>query len=487
MTEAVGTTDRRRVAIVGAGLSGLSTAVKLHLADPSIELTLLEASDRVGGVIHSESVGEFLIDHGADMFATEPQGVIELCRQVGIDDRLIEPNVKGRGARIVSGRRLVPVPEGFVVMRSTRLIPMLTTPLLSVRGKIRFLRERWIKPSREQDESIGSFVRRRMGAQVLDRIVAPLAAGIYTGDIDRLSMRATMGPVAEMERQHGSLAKASSVAKKSKQNQVSERHSAGARYDRFRSFAGGMVELIQGLANALPAESIRLHAPVYGMERIGDRIRVSITLKNRDTESAEFDHVVVTTPSAISATLIGGLAPVAADELKAIEATSTAIVVLGVRQSDIREDINTFGFVVPAAENRKILAGSFSSNKFAGRAPDGCVLIRCFIGGALQSELLARSDDELIEIARTELAELIGLSGKPIAKRVVRWNSAMPQYNVGHLDRANKIQEEIASVPGLSLVTNAVGGVGIASVVRSADQVAKNVVASFTASTSPNQ
>lgn len=476
MSDVGRTPDRRKVAIVGVGLSGLATAVRLQQSDPSTELTLFESADRVGGVIHSEMVDGFLIDHGADMFATEPSGVVELCGQVGIEDQLIEPKLAGRGARIVRHGRLVPVPEGFVVMRATKLLPMLTTPLLSPLGKLRFFAERWIKPTDLQEESIGDFVRRRMGTQVLDRIVAPLAAGIYTGDIDRLSMLATMGPIAEMEREHGSLARAAAAARKSSQGHTSEQQSAGARYDRFRSFGGGMVELIRGLARALPEHSIRLKSSVYGIERIGNQMRVNCSDTNAETESGQFDHVIVTTPPAVAATLIGGLAPIAADELKAIESTSTSIVVLGVRRSDIREDINTFGFVVPPAEKRKILAGSFASNKFAGRAPDDCALIRCFIGGALQPELLDHSDEDLIQIVREELADLIGLSGTPIVSRVIRWNSAMPQYNVGHLDRAEKIQKDVDSVHGLSLVTNATGGVGIAAVVRSSDRVASEVL-----------
>ena len=486
MTARAQTQDRHRVAIVGAGLSGLATAAKLRLADPSIDVTVFESADRAGGVIYSESAEGFLIDHGADMFATDPDGVVSLCRQIGIDDDLIEPEQQGRGARLVRDGRLVPVPDGFIVMRSTKLLPMLTTPILSLGGKLRFLAERWIQPSRAADESIGSFVRRRMGAQVLDRIVTPLAGGIYTGDIEKLSMWATMGPIAAMERQHGSLWKATAVAKRSDRARQTGLQSAGARYDRFRSLRGGMVQLIEGLQNSLPEHSVRLDSKVYGIERIGDQIRVSINRQGGETESAEFDHVVVTTPAAVSASLIGGLAPVAADELKAVDSTSTAIVVLGVRRSDIREDINTFGFVVPPIENRKILAGSFASNKFAGRAPSGCALIRCFIGGALQSELLSQSDDQLIELARQELNELIGLTGTPIVTRVVRWNSAMPQYNVGHVERTEKIRNDLDTVPGLSLVTNAIGGVGIAAIVRSADQTAAKVIESFQATESTN-
>ncbi len=466
-----------RIAIVGAGLAGLATAVKLRLAAPGVQLTLFEANDRVGGVIHSERVDGYLIDHGADMFATEPSGVIELCRQIGIDDRLIEPKSSGRGARIVRRGRLVPVPEGFIVMRATRSIPMLTTPLLSPAGKLRFLAERWIQPAGGEDESIGNFVRRRMGQQVLDRIVAPLAAGIYTGDVDRLSMQATMGPVAEMERRYGSLAKANAASGAS-----NERQSAGARYDRFRSFHGGMIELIQGLANQIPPGAIRLNSPVRSIEHENQRFRIRCESEIDQLESHSFDHLVLTTPAAVTAPLIRDIAPVAAQELQAIESTSTAIVVLGLRACDIRHDISTFGFVVPPTENRKILAGSFASHKFEGRAADGHVLIRCFIGGALQSELLNRSDDELVQIVIDELTQLIGLSGSPQVARVVRWNNAMPQYHVGHLKRVDRIEQDIAKIPGLALVSNALRGVGIAAVVRAAGQVAECMISSFTPS-----
>jgi oxygen-dependent protoporphyrinogen oxidase len=375
---------------------------------------------------------------------------------------------------------LVPVPEGFVVMRATRLMPMLATPLLSPFGKLRFLAERWIKPRSQpkastDDESIGSFVRRRMGQQVLDRIVTPLAAGIYTGDIDRLSMLATMGPVAEMERRYGSLAKAN------KANRVqTELSSAGARYDRFRSFRGGMVQLINGLANSLPAGTVQTNTTIRDIHRVGDKFQVSGETKNGNRTERTFDQVIVSTPPKVAGKLLANLATVASSELLQIEATSTAIVVLGLRRSDISADISMFGFVVPPAENRKILAGSFASNKFAGRAPDGTVIVRCFFGGALQSEILRQSDDQLIEIARQELSELIGLAGSPLVTRVVRWNEAMPQYHVGHLDRVARIESDIDSIPGLTLISNALRGVGIASVIRSADQAAKSVMQNFT-------
>ncbi len=469
----------RRVAIIGGGLSGLATACQLRLLDPGIHLTLYEASDRVGGVIHTERVGDFVIDHGADMFSANPDAALKLCEQLGVEDQLIEPKIEGRGARIVKGGKLIPLPEGFVLMRATQLWPMITTPLLSLHGKIRFLMERWISsdqdskddnPSRE-DESVASFVRRRMGQELLDQIVAPLSAGIYTADINKLSMHATMGPIAKMEREYGSLARATAARRRSGQDSV-ERSSAGARYSQFRAFRGGMIELISTLAGALPSDCVRLGNAVESLDKSSDQWEVTCGEK---TES--YDHVIVAVPPKHASRLLAQHVPEAAEELSGIESASAAIAVLVVRRADIKNDINMFGFVVPLTEGRRILAGSFASNKFAGRAPDDHVIVRVFMGGAMQPELLQNSDEELVQIAREELADLIGLSGEPVVHRLVRWNNAMPQYHVGHLDRVARIESAMSQTHGLSLMTNALHGVGIAPVIKQAGKVASDVVA----------
>lgn len=458
--------------IVGGGLSGLATAVELHLADPSLELTLWEAAPRLGGVIHTERTGEFVIDHGADMFATEPPAAMQLLRRLEADQRLIEPKQSGRGAKIVHRGRLVPVPEGFVLMRATQVMPVLTTPLLSPAAKLRLLAERFVPARRDDsDESVGAFVRRRLGQEVLEAIVGPLVGGIYTADVERLSMRATMKPLFDMVQQHGSLARATAARRRRGEDSV-ERSSSGARYSRFRSFPGGMGELIETLASALPEGTARTSTPVESLQPLGDGAW-EVTAGGGSPQ--RFDHVVLATPPRVAAGLLRPVAAVAADLLASIESASTALVVLALRRSDIERPADTFGFVVPPKEHRRILAASFASEKFEGRAPQDHVLVRVFLGGALQSELLRRSDEELIAIAREELGDLIGLSGEPALAKVIRWDEAMPQYHVGHLGRVARIEQEIGSIAGLSLASNALHGVGIAPVIQAAGKVAAEV------------
>jgi oxygen-dependent protoporphyrinogen oxidase len=341
---------------------------------------------------------------------------------------------------------------------------MLTTPLLSPLGKLRWLAERFVPAHRgQEDMSVGEFVRTRMGNEVLDRIVAPLVAGIYTADVNRLSMKATMANILEMQQKHGSLAKATAARRRRGEDSI-ERQSTGARYSQFRAFKGGMSDLIRSLADALPPGTIRTNCPVESLRSDGE------LLVSGSAETEKFDHVVVTTPARVSANLLHEIAPDASAELASIESASTAIVVLVVPRSNITKPVGAFGFVVPLCERRSILACSFASEKFAGRAPEDHVIIRIFIGGTMQRDLLQLDDDRLQEIA------MVGLKGEPVLVRIRRWNNAMPQYNVGHLERVKRIEMAIKPLPSLSLVSNSLHGVGIAPVIASAEKMAKVIV-----------
>ncbi len=485
-----------RIAIVGGGLSGLTTGMHLRLLadaqDWPLEVTLFESSDRIGGVIQTERVvsprgDQFIVDHGADMFTTSPPAALELCRRLGVEDRLLRPEVAGRGAMIARGDRLIRIPDGFVLMRATQLMSMLRTPLLSPRGKLRLLAERFVRQRDRsvEDESVGSFVTRRLGQECLDNIVAPLVAGIYTADVNRLSMAATMKPLWDMEASDGSLARATLRRKRTGED-ATERTSSGARYEQFRAFPGGMFEFIETLADRLGREHIRLNSPVESLQSMPNGIRLS-------PSGERFDHVVLTSPAPVSAKLLATLAASTTDKrlsseintavscLRSIGYASTAIVVMGIPRNAIKRMPKTFGFVVPPSEQRNILAGSFASEKFRGRAPQDHVIVRAFVGGVLHPEVLSKSDDMLIEIVAKELGDIIGLeiprSIHDVAAfaKVVRWNDAMPQYEVGHASKAVAIESAIGQIPHVDLVTNAVGGVGIAPVIASGQKCAQRI------------
>ncbi len=467
-----------RIGIVGGGISGLVAAFYLQRLDPTCDVHVIEAGPRLGGVIRTEQIDGYLLEHGADMFATQPRAALQLCEDLGIDQRLISPQPGARGAAIVSSGRLVKIPDGFVLMRPTRMASMVTTPLLSISGKLRLLREGWVKQRTDpSDESIESFVTRRLGPEVQRRIVQPLVGGIYVGDCAKLSMAATMSQFQNMEREDGSLWSAT-LRRRREGIDTTERNSAGARYEQFRSFPGGIQELLDALAGKLPAGAIHTNHLVTGLRTVACENELASNHKwilEGCEDLGPFDHVIVTVPAGVSARLIRDVAPFAAEQIAGIEAASSAIVALGVKQSDIARPIDIAGFVVPLIEKRRILAASFTSDKFAGRAPQGEKLIRVFFGGCLQPEMLRHSDDELIGIAREELAELIGLSGTPTLARVIRWNDAMPQYYVGHNDRVATIEAALQSVSGLHVIGNSFRGVGIAPTVASAQAVAKRI------------
>ncbi|QDT61655.1 Protoporphyrinogen oxidase [Stieleria bergensis] len=482
----------RSIAVLGGGLSGLVTAFylqKFHSADQALDLQLFEAGSRVGGVIGTRQVdvpdvGTFTLDMGADMFALDPPHAMQLVKDLSLEDQLLTPDADRAGALVVHRGKLQPIPDGFVLMRATKPWQLLTTPILSPAAKLRFLAERFIKPLAsdlpDQDVSVGQFVRHRLGEEMLQRLVGPLVAGIYTADVEKLSMNATMAPIVKMVQQHGSLAKAT-LSRKKGDNDKAERSSAGARYSKFRGFRNGMQQLIDALSEQIGEQAIDLNTPVESIQ--WDVARNKWLVSTAKQSEQAFDSVVVATPSAVAAKLLRGVkagklikpAVDAADELAAIEASSAAIVVLAVRKDQVERLPRKFGFVVPLIEGRKVLAVSFASHKYAVRAPEDHVIIRVFIGGSMQPELLENSDAGLIELAKQELADLIGLKGQETISQVVRWNDAMPQYHVGHLTRVERIRSAVDQLPNLWMVNNAMGGVGIAPLSGIAKQTAEEM------------
>lgn len=470
-----------RVAVVGGGIAGLAAAHRVLELDPAASISLFEAGPRLGGSLHTELVDGFLIEHGADSFITNLPAGVDLCRRLGLAEQLIATNETRRRAFVVRRGRLLPVPEGFTLMAPSRVWPVLATPILSPAGKMRMAWEYFVpRRQSEADESLSSFVRRRLGREVFERLVQPLVAGIYTADPERLSLAATLPRFLEMERTHGSLIRATLRQR----GQAAAAQASGARYSLFVTLRDGLSSLVAAIADRLPAGSARTNCAVARIERDEAnstwRLRFAASASTNhgpeETMAQDFDGVVLATSARVAGRLLAAVdAPLSA-ELSAITYASTAVVSLAFSSRQIVHQLDGFGFVVPAIERRKILSASFSSQKFAGRAPEAQALFRVFIGGACQGELLEQSDTELERIAREELAELLGAGGPPTLARVARWADAMPQYHLGHLERVARIESRVAALPGLALAGNAYRGVGIPQVIASGEAAAERAI-----------
>lgn len=465
-----------RLAIVGGGITGLAAAHRWRELAPQARITLLEASHRVGGVLGTVEREGFLVERSADMFTTREPWALELCQRLGIADQLIPTNDVMRRAFVVHRGGLVPVPEGFTLMSPAKIGPILKTPLLSWRGKLRMASEYLRRARRDNaDESLESFVVRRFGREAFDRLIQPLIGGIYTADPAKLSLLATMPQFLKLEREFGSVIRGTLKQQRAAKEKET---SSGARYGQFVAPRLGMQTLVDALVAKLSSDCVQLSTSV---ERLVPQMDGTWLVQTAGQPPEPYDGVVLAVKAPLAGRLLMATSPALASDLAHIEYAGAAVVIMGVRAADIARPVEGFGFVVPAIENRKILAASFASHKFPGRAPDGCVLLRVFVGGALQPELLKRSDDEIRELVREELAELIGLGGEPIFCDVARWHGAMPQYHVGHLQIVTAIEERAGHLPNFALAGNAYRGVGIPYCVRSGEQAAEQVLAQMQA------
>ena len=464
-----------KVVVVGGGIAGLSAAHRLTEAKrPGLEVTLLERSDRFGGTIRTIELGGCLVELGPDSFLSSKPWLTRLAERLGVADRIIATATTHRRSHVVHRGRLHPLPDGFLMMAPTRLWPMVTTSLFSWTGKIRCAMDLVLPRSRATgDESLGAFVRRRFGAEVLERVVQPLIGGIYTGDPDRLSLKATIPRFLEMETRYRSVIRAMVAQRRAAARRVSgSSDGSGARYGELVTFDHGMETIVQALTATLPEEAMHTHSDVVSLNREGNRWRLACG----DGLRIDADAVVLALPGQKAADLLRGIDAGLYDELAAIPHASSAVLNLVYRRSDVTHPMDCFGFVVPAVEERNIIACTFSSVKFPNRAPEGHVLIRAFIGGARQRHLLDFDDEEILRIVQVELKDLMGIEAAPLHTASARYPDAMPQYLVGHGRRLERIESLLERYPGLALAGNAYGGVGLPDCVRSGEQAAERVL-----------
>jgi oxygen-dependent protoporphyrinogen oxidase len=465
----------KRIVIIGGGISGLAAAhrlIELTKTD-QIQVTLLEASSRLGGTIDTIYRDGFLLERGPDSFISEKPEALALARRLGLESQLIQTNEEYRRSFIVRNGRLRAVPEGFQLLAPSRIWPFLTSDIFSLAGKARMAAD-LLLPRRiangTNDESLASFVRRRLGTEALERMAQPMIGGIYTADPETLSLRATLPRFLEMEREHRSLILA--MLRQGRSQDSAERSgTSGARYSLFLSFDRGVKVLVEALARAIG--ECRLNTRAERLKFDGS----SWTIATDNGEQIIADAVCLAVPAYVAASLLNETSEELARNLKEIKYASTATINFGYRRTAIKHPLNGFGFVVPFVEKRSLIACTFSSVKFSRRAPDGLVLLRAFAGGALQPDVFALDEAKMAAAVEADLRELLGINERPMFTEVAKWERSMPQYEVGHLERVKEIESVLSQLPGLTLAGNSYRGAGLPDCIRSGEAAAEAMMA----------
>jgi oxygen-dependent protoporphyrinogen oxidase len=464
-----------RIAIVGGGIAGLAAAHEaLLLAKDrrrAVIVTVLEKARQLGGNLITEASGGFLLDAGADSWVTTKPHAAALAREVGLQDSIIGTREGTRRYFVAWHDGLHPVPDGLVLGVPTRVTPLIRTPIFSALGKLRMALEPLIPARRfegDDDESIADFAIRRLGREAADRLVAPLLGGISAGDASDLSVRAAFPQFVAMERDHGSLVRGTIAAQRARARAAGQGAGDGA----FRSLRGGIAGLARAVAEHAREAGALLQTGVgvRTLSRAGATWSLELEGGGRTTA----DAVILAVPASAASVLLRSIDNVVARDLGAVPFGSTATVFLGYRCEDVAHPLDGVGFVVPRSLGRPILAGTWVSSKWEGRAPDGHVLVRAFfsLGGGVDGD-----DGSLVRLARAELTALMGLSATPVLSRVFRFDHASPQMRVGHLARMREVREGLARVaPGLRVAGGGYEGIGIADSVRQGREAARTIL-----------
>jgi oxygen-dependent protoporphyrinogen oxidase len=453
----------RKVAVLGAGISGLAAGFRLQeLArerGTELDIAVYERSSRTGGCIQTLHDDGLTMELGPDSLLIDKPAAANLLRRLSLDGEIVDMRAEFKGARIVHRGRLHRIPPDFRLFTPTSLPALLTSGIFSPMGLARAAMEPFIpKRTSGGDESLASFVTRRFGREVLDRLAQPLIGGIYSGDPERLSMQATLPQFLELEQRYGSLVRAmqASSGKRAAMRLVSLRGGLGTIADALRRRLSGAIHA-QSAVTALAFDGTRW------------------TIAFEEGATAQADAIVCALPAHVAAPLLRPHDALLAAALERIRYNSIATVNLLYDAADGSSLPRSSGFVVPFIERRSITAATFTTQKYPERAPEDALLVRAFIGGALQPQLVDLADDELVQIARREFAELAGLHASPKGSVVRRWRRFLPEYGVGHVELVADVEKRAAALPGLSLAGSAYHGVGIPDCVATGEAGAESV------------
>jgi oxygen-dependent protoporphyrinogen oxidase len=450
--------ERIDVAIVGAGISGLAAAYELQRRGLSVRV--FEASARAGGVITTERFDGWVIDGGPDSLLVQKAAAVALCRELGIADRLVS-TLTPRTAFVLRDDELHPIAEGSFLGFPIRVGALVRSSLFTLGGKLRMAGEVAVpRGSGEEDESIAAFVRRRFGEEAADYLAEPLLAGIHAGDVERLSLRALFPRLLDAERTSGSVIRAFRALRIKPSPQ-------GA----FVSLPGGIGELVDALLGALAVGTVTFSARVTEIRRAGMYVIESAAGR------FEAHTLILAVPAYVAASLLHGFDTHLASLCDGVPYASTATVALGYRRDQVSHPMHGTGFVVPRVERRPLLAGTWVTSKWPGRAPEGHVLVRGFLGGGRDPRRLDATDDTLVGLAREELTQLLGIIGEPVLTRLFRWTRQSPQYEVGHLQRVAAIEQRLASIPGMFVTGSGFRAIGIPDCIADGRETAASAAA----------
>ena len=470
-----------RIAVIGGGITGLALTHRLlelkKQSKKNFEINLLEAAPRLGGIIESRSCDGFLLESGPDSFISEKPWALDLARRLGLSSEVIGTRRENRRSFVLRQGKLLAVPEGFYLISPTRLRPFLESPVFSLSGKLRILAEALLpRRAGENDETVGSFVRRRFGREAFDRVGQAMLGGIYTGDPDKLSLSATMPRFRELEKKYGSLIRGLAAEKAG----PARRHvdeASGPRYSLFVSLRRGMEDLVKALAGQIPPDDVKLN---FRVKEISYDIRTSQwRVLSQSGQMRVFDKVCLTLPARHAAALLRNNVQRLSFKLSQIRYESVLTVNLAYKREQIPHPLDGFGFVTPKIENRPTIACTFCDRKFEGRAPQGFSLLRAFVGGAFGKKFFEKTDEEITKRVTTDLKELLGVKGEPLFLVLKRYPDSMVQYGLGHPDWVSEIRKIIPKNLGLYLAGSAYSGVGIPDCVRDAEAEAGEIFKSL--------
>ena len=470
--------------IIGGGIAGLAAAYYAQKqSDIPLKITLLEKAGYWGGKLVTERVpsdeGRFVIEGGPDTFVVTKPWALSLCRELGLDDRLRGTNPETKKTYILKKEVLHELPGGLTMMIPTEFGPMIRTGLLSWPAKARMGMDFFLPAAAENgDETLGAFVTRRLGRPAYENLIEPLMSGIYAGDGDHLSLQSTFPYLRDLEIKHGGLVKGALAvrrerAQKAKARRESLQPTPGSR-SIFLTPLTGLAEIVEALVDHLvfSGADLRLGVSAQEITRLSDGYRVDLSTG----ESLSTDGLILATPPYVSGGLIQGFAPHLAAELTAIEYVSTATVTLAYKESDLPRPLDGYGYVIPRREGRKALACTWTSTKFPHRAPEGYGLVRVFIGRAGQEGEIPWDEAGLLDVAREELQLTLGITAEPLLSRIYCWEKAMPQYNLGHPQRLERINTALEAFPGLGLAGNGYQGIGIPDCIHSGELAVEQVL-----------